>query len=209
MPLTERWRSTRASPAGGMSAAFSESGSVNTILRSSMSRPHFCLAHAKRIGTPLSAMGMAYFFKRRFDEAAAKLLLSIQDHPGFPPAYRTPASCYAHIWGCSTKLMQSPHSCAPSPLKSYQSICRGAIPRTASYCSLVSDWQPARRRDKPPWFFAWALGCHFAGGLLTVADEAVCPDTGFPHHQTGVLARRCQYHRDVACALETMQADTS
>src|SRR5215468_1360620 len=26
-----------------------------------------------------SAMGMAYFFKRRFDEAAAKLLLSIQD----------------------------------------------------------------------------------------------------------------------------------
>src|SRR5258707_12013586 len=46
---------------------------------------------------PLHLMGMAYFFKRQFDEAAAKLLLSIQDHPGFPPAYRTLAACYAHM----------------------------------------------------------------------------------------------------------------
>jgi hypothetical protein len=42
-------------------------------------------------------MGMAYFLKRRFDEAAAKLLLSIQDHPGFPNQYRFLAACYAHI----------------------------------------------------------------------------------------------------------------
>ena len=42
-------------------------------------------------------MGLAYFFKRRFDEAAEKLVLAIQDHPGFPPAYRTLASCYAHM----------------------------------------------------------------------------------------------------------------
>ena len=40
---------------------------------------------------------MAYFFKHRFDEAAAKLLLSIQDHPGFPPTYRVLAACYAHM----------------------------------------------------------------------------------------------------------------
>jgi hypothetical protein len=31
-------------------------------------------------------MGHAFFFKRQFEEAAAKLLLSTQDHPGFPPA---------------------------------------------------------------------------------------------------------------------------
>jgi adenylate cyclase len=42
-------------------------------------------------------MGEAYFFKRRFEEAAAKLLLAIQDHPGFPPSYRTLAACYAHM----------------------------------------------------------------------------------------------------------------
>ena len=42
-------------------------------------------------------MGMAYFFKHRFDEAASNLLLAIQDHPGFPPSYRTLAACYAHM----------------------------------------------------------------------------------------------------------------
>jgi adenylate cyclase len=42
-------------------------------------------------------MGMAYFFKHQFEEAAAKLLLSIQDHPGSPPAYRYLAACYAHM----------------------------------------------------------------------------------------------------------------
>ena len=55
------------------------------------------LSPRERMGQPLSVMGMAYFFKRRFAEAASKLLLSIQDHPGFPPSYRTLASCYAHM----------------------------------------------------------------------------------------------------------------
>ena len=43
------------------------------------------------------AMGAAYFFARRFDEAAAKLLLSVQDNPGFPHPYRFLAACYAHM----------------------------------------------------------------------------------------------------------------
>jgi adenylate cyclase len=55
------------------------------------------LSPRETIGTPLSAIGTAYFLKRRFDEAAPKLLLSIQDHPGFPPTYRTLAACYAHM----------------------------------------------------------------------------------------------------------------
>ena len=49
------------------------------------------------MGAPLSLIGGAYFFKRQFDDAAAKLLLSIQDHPGYPPAYRYLAACYAHM----------------------------------------------------------------------------------------------------------------
>jgi hypothetical protein len=36
-------------------------------------------------------------FKRRFEEATAKLLLAIQDHPGFPVTYRHLAVCYAHM----------------------------------------------------------------------------------------------------------------
>jgi adenylate cyclase len=42
-------------------------------------------------------MGVAYFFKRQFDDASSKLLLSIQDHPGYPPPYRVLAACYAHM----------------------------------------------------------------------------------------------------------------
>jgi tetratricopeptide (TPR) repeat protein len=51
----------------------------------------------ERMGQPLTVMGQAYFFKRHFDEAAAKLLLSIQDDPGSPLPYRTLAACYAHM----------------------------------------------------------------------------------------------------------------
>ena len=49
------------------------------------------------VSVPLGLMGTAYFFKRQFGEAASKLLQSIQDDPGYPPAYRALASCYAHM----------------------------------------------------------------------------------------------------------------
>jgi adenylate cyclase len=55
------------------------------------------LSPREPVGAPLSMIGGAYFFKRRFEEAAAKLLLSIQDHPGYPPAYRYLAACYSHM----------------------------------------------------------------------------------------------------------------
>jgi len=55
------------------------------------------LSPRERMGSPLSVMGLAYFFKRQFDEAAAKLLLTIQHDPGFPGSYRTLAACYAHM----------------------------------------------------------------------------------------------------------------
>jgi adenylate cyclase len=42
-------------------------------------------------------MGMAYFMKHQFDEAATRLLLSIQDHPGYPLSFRFLAACYAHM----------------------------------------------------------------------------------------------------------------
>jgi TolB-like protein len=48
------------------------------------------LSPRERVGVPLGVMGTAYFFKRQFDEAASKLLQSIQDDPGYP-------SCYAHM----------------------------------------------------------------------------------------------------------------
>jgi adenylate cyclase len=55
------------------------------------------LSPLERSVTPMLAMGSIYFFKRQFDEAASKLLLSIQDHPGHPSSYRFLAACYAHM----------------------------------------------------------------------------------------------------------------
>jgi tetratricopeptide (TPR) repeat protein len=45
----------------------------------------------------MAVMGQAYFFKRQFDDAAAKLLLALHDNPGSPTEYRFLAACYAHM----------------------------------------------------------------------------------------------------------------
>ena len=55
------------------------------------------LSPRERASQPIFVMGAAYFFNRRFHEAVPKLLLSMQDHPGYPNAYRFLAACYAHM----------------------------------------------------------------------------------------------------------------
>jgi adenylate cyclase len=50
-----------------------------------------------RFGAPFGVIGAAHFSARRFDEAAPKLLLAIQDEPNFPAPYRYLAACYAHM----------------------------------------------------------------------------------------------------------------
>ena len=49
------------------------------------------------MATYLNGIGEAYFFSRRFDEAAANLLASLDLAPTFPVTYRVLASCYAHM----------------------------------------------------------------------------------------------------------------
>ena len=89
-----------------LNPSFARGWFVSGLLRVWAGQPDLAIEHVEtslrlspreRMGTPLSVMGMAYFFKRQFDEAAAKLLLAIQDNPGFPPAYRILAACYAHM----------------------------------------------------------------------------------------------------------------
>jgi adenylate cyclase len=55
------------------------------------------LSPCERMGTPLSLIGEACFFKHEFDEAASKLLVSIQENPGYPHSYRVLAACYVHM----------------------------------------------------------------------------------------------------------------
>jgi adenylate cyclase len=55
------------------------------------------LSPRDRMVTYLNGIGEAYFFSRRFDEAAENLLASLDLAPTFPVTYRILASCYAHM----------------------------------------------------------------------------------------------------------------
>jgi len=55
------------------------------------------LSPRERIGPVLLYIGMAHFFGRRFEEAASKFLLDIQDRPYRPRPYQYLAACYAHM----------------------------------------------------------------------------------------------------------------
>ncbi len=79
---------------------------LSCMLRNWSGQPDLAMEHLvtslrlsprERSVTPMLAMGSIYFFKRQFDEAVPKLLLSIQDHPGHPSSYRFLAACYAHL----------------------------------------------------------------------------------------------------------------
>jgi adenylate cyclase len=55
------------------------------------------LSPRDRLASYLNGIGEAHFFCRRFDEAAANLLGSLERAPGFPITYRVLAACYAHL----------------------------------------------------------------------------------------------------------------
>jgi TolB-like protein/class 3 adenylate cyclase len=68
-------------------------------------KPESAIEHAEtslrlspriRMGGLYHVIGPANFFKRNFEEAASKLLVAIQEHPGAPVAYRFLAATYAH-----------------------------------------------------------------------------------------------------------------
>jgi TolB-like protein len=89
-----------------LNPSFARGWFVSGLLRLWAGQPDLAIEHVEtslrlspreRVGAQVSVMGQAYFFKHQFDEAASKLLLSIQDYPGFPPAYRALAACYAHM----------------------------------------------------------------------------------------------------------------
>jgi TolB-like protein len=89
-----------------LNPSFARGWYVSGVLRVSAGEPDLAIEHVEtslrlspreRMGVPLFVIGMAYFFKRQFEKAAAKLLLSIQGHPGHSPSYRFLAACYAHL----------------------------------------------------------------------------------------------------------------
>ena len=103
----------------------------------------------EHMGLPLFTMGEAYFFRRQFDDAASKLILSVQDNQAILP--HTAFSLRATpIWGGLTKHGLSSPGCAPLPLRSYPAICRGATRRTASYSCRACGWLLAKQHEPDP-----------------------------------------------------------
>jgi adenylate cyclase len=78
----------------------------SALLRVFAGQPELAIEHFQnylrlsprdRMAVHLNVIGEAYFFSRRFDEAAANLLASLDLAPTFPVTYRVLASCYAHM----------------------------------------------------------------------------------------------------------------
>jgi TolB-like protein len=76
------------------------------VLRLFAGQPDLALEHFEtflrlsprdRMAVYLTGIGVALFFKRQFDDAAAKLLASLEQLPTFALTYRFLASCYAHM----------------------------------------------------------------------------------------------------------------
>lgn len=84
---------------------FARGWSISGLVRMWAGQPDVAIEHVKaalrlspraRVATSLATMGTAHFVSQRFDEAVPKLILAIQEDPGFPLPYRFLAACYAH-----------------------------------------------------------------------------------------------------------------
>jgi TolB-like protein/class 3 adenylate cyclase len=85
---------------------FARGWHISGTLRLYAGEPEIAIEHVEvslrlspraRFGASLLVLGSALFLCRRFDEAASKLLLAIQEDPSFPQPYRVLAASYAHM----------------------------------------------------------------------------------------------------------------
>jgi len=89
-----------------LNPSFAQGWFVSGVLRLWVGQPDLAIEHAERslrlsprehAGSPLHILGVAYFFQRKLDEAAAKLVLAIQDDPGNTRTYQVLAACFAYM----------------------------------------------------------------------------------------------------------------
>jgi adenylate cyclase len=89
-----------------LNPSFARGWHISGMLRLWAGQPDIAIEHVEtslrlspraRIGWASVQIGAAHFVSRRFDLAVPKLVLALQDDPGFPNAYRYLAACYAHM----------------------------------------------------------------------------------------------------------------
>jgi TolB-like protein/class 3 adenylate cyclase len=85
---------------------FARGWHVSGVLRTWAGQPDIAIEHVEvsrrlspraRMFPWLLIIGAAHFIAGRFDEAVPKLLIAIQENPGFPEPYRYLAACYVHM----------------------------------------------------------------------------------------------------------------
>src|SRR5262249_53866486 len=103
-----------------LNPSFARGWYVSGVLRLWAGEPDLAIEHIEtslrlspreRTGTPLTVIGEAYFLKRQFDEAVAKLLLSIQHNPGYTHSYRHPRRVLC-AYGAARRSARDPRSAA-------------------------------------------------------------------------------------------------
>jgi adenylate cyclase len=86
--------------------SFARGWYLSGLLRWWAGQPDLAIEHVEvslrlspraRSGWSFYVVGGAHFVSKRFDDAAPKLLLAIQEDADFPPPYRYLAACYAHM----------------------------------------------------------------------------------------------------------------
>jgi TolB-like protein/DNA-binding winged helix-turn-helix (wHTH) protein len=80
---------------------------------------------------PLMGIGVAHFFARRFEEAKAALLGSLQEKPDWVPSYRFLAACYAQMGRLDE---------AEETVKRLRTLTNAVIPS-------VTHWRNAEQRE--------------------------------------------------------------
>jgi adenylate cyclase len=105
------------------------------------------LSPRARVGNQLAMLGSAYMSKRRFDEAASKFLMAIQQAPGAPLAYRALAACYAHLGRLAEarEIVERLRALGPLALSSGVTP---AAPNSANWSSRACGWRWGRRKGR-------------------------------------------------------------
>ena len=89
-----------------LNPSFARGWFLSAHLRLMAGQPDLAVAHLEtslrlspreQVGGRMILLGIANFFNRRFQDAAANLLVAIQEFPNGTVAYRYLASCYAHL----------------------------------------------------------------------------------------------------------------
>jgi adenylate cyclase len=89
-----------------LNPSFARGWHISGSLRLWAGQPDIAIEHVEaalrlspraRIGWSHAGIGYAHFLARRFEQAAPKLLLAIQEDPGYVTPYRVLAACYAHM----------------------------------------------------------------------------------------------------------------